>query len=874
MTETPAPPVGAAPKLKRRWVRPLKIAGASVGGLVLLAGVAGGIAAFSFDPEAFKPRIAEAVRAATGRELVLNGPIGVKLSLWPTIEARQVALANPPGFSRPNMATLSKLDLHLGLTGLLRRRIDISRLDLVEPDILLETDATGRPNWVFQPPASQANAAAGPAPATPSSPAQAEGGGGVLVDVRVLRITNGHIAFRDGASGRVTELSVAKLAVSAKGMDSAVTVAAEGTLNGSPTRLSATLGSYARLLDPASRAPWPLAVEAGLGGAAIKVQGTLTDPLRFAGFELGVSGTVPDTDLLRPVLPNVAVPRGRDVSFALRARDTGQAWPEIADLKLSARAIDVAALVPGLVVDRLDFGAPKPGEPMSVRMAGQYRGVAVTFGGMIGRPGWFGLDGGAGGPIPVDLTAEAAGARMSAKGQVADPRKLSGLSMALSASVPDLAALSPLAGGPLPPLTSLAATAKLADAGAGVASGFKLTAIALTAPEGDVAGEIAFAAGVPAGLTARLASQRIDIDAIKARLADAAPAVAVPPSAGTASAGAASPSPVTAPGPQRLLSDQPIPFGDLQRLDADVQLTANALRIGGGDVRNLVATVALRDGKLRVDPLTAEAPEGRIAVRLTVDATLPAPAVALTAHAPGLAAKALLSAIGAPPVATGKAEAYADLHAAGETPRALAGSLRGSVGLALAGGTLDTKILGGTLGRLFSDLQILDAIGRGGDLNQLQCLALRFDAQDGLARARTMILSSSLITADGGGTVNLRDETLNLLIRPQGRVGATEFRVPVRVSGPLRKPRAFVDPTGAAEANAEGLVGIIIGNTTPLGVLGGLLGSDRLYGDPKVPCPAALRIARGEAPAEAAQAPANPPSVLPDVGGIFRKLFR
>lgn len=867
MTDTPAPP-----KPKRRWTRPLKIAGAALGGLVVLAGLAGTVAVLSFDPDAFKPRIIAAVREATGRELVLEGPIGVKLSLWPTIEAKQVALSNPPGFSRPYMATLGKLDLHLGLTGLLHRRIDVDRLDLVEPDILLETDAAGRPNWVFTRPPKPAVPDASPGAAAAAS-GEGASDGGLLVDVRGVRITKGHVAFRDGTTGRVTDLALARLAITTKGMDSPVTLAAEGTLDGAPLRLSATTGSYARLLDPAATAPWPVAVEASLGGATAKVQGTLTAPLRFAGYELGLSGTVPDTDIARRLVGAPTIPRARDVTFALRARDIGQPWPEVADLKIAARGIELGTTVPGLVVTTIDLGAPKASEPVSLRIAGQYRGVAVTLGGMIGRPGWLGLDGGAGGPVPVDVTAEAAGARVVAKGQIGDLRSLTGVSLALSATVPDLAALSPLAQERLPPLKSLGLTAQLADAGSGLRAGVRVTSLALTGPEGDVSGEVTFVPGVPASLTARLASQRLDVDALKARLAETPPP---PPAASPAPAAAPAPTPAPAPAPsQRVFSDQPLRFGELQRLDADVVLAGKAIRIGGADVRNFAATIGLRDGKLRIDPLTAEAPEGRISAKLTVDATLPAPAVTLTAHAPGLAAKALLSALGAPPVATGRAEAYADLKASGETPRALAASLRGSAGLALAGGTLDTKVIGGSLGRLYSDLQILDAIGRGGDANQLQCLAVRFDAQDGVARARTMVLSSSLVTADGGGSINLRDETMNLLIRPQGRVGATEFRVPIRVSGPLRRARAVVDPSGAAEANAEGLVGIIIGNTTPLGVLGGLLGTDKLYGDPKTPCPAALRIARGEAPPAAPTSVlSDPASALPDVGNIFRKLFR
>ena len=110
--------------------------------LVPLAGVA--VFALTFDPDSAKPRIEQAVKQATGRDLALNGRLGLKWSLWPTLEARDVALANVAGGSRPQMITLDRLEAQVALLPLLSRRVEIDRLMLVRPDILLETDAQGR----------------------------------------------------------------------------------------------------------------------------------------------------------------------------------------------------------------------------------------------------------------------------------------------------------------------------------------------------------------------------------------------------------------------------------------------------------------------------------------------------------------------------------------------------------------------------------------------------------------------------------------------------------------------------------------------------------------------------------------------------------
>ena len=74
---------------------------------------AASIIALSFDPDSLKPRVIAAVKQATGRDLTLQGRIRLGLSLQPTLTVQGVAFANPPGFSRPQMATLEQLDLKL-----------------------------------------------------------------------------------------------------------------------------------------------------------------------------------------------------------------------------------------------------------------------------------------------------------------------------------------------------------------------------------------------------------------------------------------------------------------------------------------------------------------------------------------------------------------------------------------------------------------------------------------------------------------------------------------------------------------------------------------------------------------------------------------
>ena len=64
-----------------------------------------------------------------------------------------------------------------------------------------------------------------------------------------------------------------------------------------------------------------------------------------------------------------------------------------------------------------------------------------------------------------------------------------------------------------------------------------------------------------------------------------------------------------------------------------------------------------------------------------------------------------------------------------------------------------------------------------------------------------------------------------MALRPQARIAGTGVVIPVAVSGPIRDPAVKVNELGAAETNAGTVAGAVIGDATPLGIVGGLLGA-------------------------------------------------
>ena len=277
-------------------------------GFVVLVGVVAGYEIATFNPNRLKPRLIAEIRALTGRTLALHGPLRLRLSLHPTIEATDVTLSNPPGFSRPEMMQLGALDLGLDLTGLMRGQVAISRLTLVKPDLLLERTRTGAVNWHFAP-AQPAAAAAAPGTAPAAAP---RGGMRFSLFVRQIRVTDATLGYRDDATGKQTTIALPALSLSEATPTAPLKLTANGTVNAVPVAVTLRTAALAALLAGDAA---PVVARLTAAGASLALDGTIAKPLTGAGIALAVKAAVPDLAALGP-LAGGALPPLRGLALA------------------------------------------------------------------------------------------------------------------------------------------------------------------------------------------------------------------------------------------------------------------------------------------------------------------------------------------------------------------------------------------------------------------------------------------------------------------------------------------------------------------------------------------------------------------------------
>jgi hypothetical protein len=240
-----------------RW---LKITLLVTAALALAAVVSLAVLVNTLDLNRYAKLAADEVKAATGRELRIAGKLDLKLFPRLALVAENVSFANAPWGSRPDMARVKRLEGSVALLPLLQKQVEITRLVLVEPDVLLETDARGVGNWVFKPPAA-------PKAGTGGDSADS------AFDIHGVAIDRGQLAWRDGAKKETVRLAVGRLRLDRKALRDALDVDLAAAFREQSFTLKGSIGLIRRLI--AKDAAWPVDVAFATSGATISLSGAL-----------------------------------------------------------------------------------------------------------------------------------------------------------------------------------------------------------------------------------------------------------------------------------------------------------------------------------------------------------------------------------------------------------------------------------------------------------------------------------------------------------------------------------------------------------------------------------------------------------------------
>ncbi|MBS7809712.1 AsmA family protein [Roseococcus pinisoli] len=764
-----------------------------------------------FDADSFRPRLAQAVQDATGREFRIEGPLRLSPALTPTVSVNGLSLANIPGGSSPEMLRIAHAELRLGLIALIGGRIEVASLTLEGGRLLLE-----KQNW-------QMGRAPAPAPATPA-PAAAPSRPLVL-DIRSATLKDWVVTYEG------EEIRVPQARLTGTGADSPLDLTATIVARGAETLLEGRIGPPMRF---AAADPWPFRLSAVLPGARVSAEGRKTGN----DWQAALSADVPRLEALS-ALAGRPLPALTGIDLRAQAALTGGV-PSLAGIE---GRIGGGEIIAGLVVTSATVTQASLQGPSQVAAAGTYRGQPVTLQGEF-LPAALQ----AGTPGPVTLRLGAAGANFTLQGSW--PGELT-----LEGTAPDLAALAALAQQPLPPLRDVTLRATVAPIGDRFAQGARIGQFALASSGGDLGGALELQWAPRPSVKGRLTSTRLDVAAFR-------PGPATAPAGPAPAAPAAAPPPPPASG--RLIPDIAVDVAPLRLFDADLTFDLAELRNGALTARQVRGHLVNQAGAARLDPFSATLPGGTLNLRLAADANATPPALQGAGGGQGLDPVALLRALGIQSPLSGRTDLAMDLRGQGATTRALAATATGHLGLAVTEGRLSGR-----------PAQTLAQIpGLNGEMT-LSCLAIRAEADRGIAAMRPLYLEGAPGRLGGEGTLNLRDETLSMRFTTDLRVAGVRLRAPVPLTGTLAAPR--LEMTGVAQGALAGELGDRLERAIP--GIGGFL--PQQSGGPSLPdCASALAAARGGRPgpvpaAREAPAPAHAPAERrqPDLNNLLRGIL-
>ncbi len=234
----------------------------------------------SYDLNSLKPKIARAVKEATGRELSLAGDIDLDIGLFPSIVFEDVRFQNAPWGSRPDMATVRRFEVQVALLPLITGNIEVKRLILIEPDILIETDKAGKANFELdrrkEVPAMEPEE--GPPAKEIRLPAL------TFQEVRVEKI---RLTYKDGPAGESHSMKFESLTTGTADMDTPLSLVLKGSYKDHPFEVKGILGPMSALTDP--EVPWSVKLKAKAGGFNVTADGSIMDPINGKGLSLAVT---------------------------------------------------------------------------------------------------------------------------------------------------------------------------------------------------------------------------------------------------------------------------------------------------------------------------------------------------------------------------------------------------------------------------------------------------------------------------------------------------------------------------------------------------------------------------------------------------------
>ena len=240
--------------------------------------------------------------------------------------------------------------------------------------------------------------------------------------------------------------------------------------------------------------------------------------------------------------------------------------------------------------------------------------------------------------------------------------------------------------------------------------------------------------------------------------------------------------------PKRLFPDHEFDAMRLNKFDAHVTLDFKKLKaIQLPALESLRATADLNDGVLSLKPVAVGVAGGHVVGQFTFDGKQKALSAEAKIEWKDVRLEKLIGGLSKKPKGVGAVQGHLDLKGRGDSIAKIAASASGSAQIHVPGGAI-SNLLDAQIGLNASKAVKILVIGdRAIGVNNATAA---FDFDKGLGTSKTIMLDTDQTHTDGAGTIDLRDETVDVVLTPHPKKTALfSLHSSIRVHGPIRKPK-------------------------------------------------------------------------------------
>ena len=251
----------------------------------------------------------------------------------------------------------------------------------------------------------------------------------------------------------------------------------------------------------------------------------------------------------------------------------------------------------------------------------------------------------------------------------------------------------------------------------------------------------------------------------------------------------------------------------LPELDATLRLVAGEVVFNDLSIRQLAASVKATSRDMDIALARARFGGGTWSGRIGASFDTGTPEIAGELDLKDGRIEALLAHATSQKLADGPLDAKITFTGRGADLRSLAAGLNGDVEVVMHGGGVPNRYVDLLAGDLIREIVPWVHETKEARIN---CFVSRFHIRDGIATSTGLLFDTDKVAIGGGGTINLRDETLHLRINPKPKHDSlVSLAFPIDIKGTLANPSAAPTPGVVA----KGVAGLALGLVNPLGIL-------------------------------------------------------